>query len=195
VVLSLVEQAVVELTDIMQKELALLKSTVQSINKKTAATNDLDKEYKMLKNNYLTEIGEMMVCLGAYTVHSIMDSMLEQVRRDRDSDPDIWYDWRIRKQMFEKTLTYLGQIKAVVDRLVRQAVGTPINKMYSLASAKFMKLLDIFRDERLVRDKYEGDEATGQPMMNITFVVRKSIARALSAMLQRVAHLGKKMNI
>jgi hypothetical protein len=195
VVLSLVEQAVVELTDIMQKELALLKSTVQSINKKTAATNDLDKEYKMLKNNYLTEIGEMMVCLGAYTVHSIMDSMLEQVRRDRDSDPDIWYDWRIRKQMFEKTLTYLGQIKAVVDRLVRQAVGTPINKMYSLASAKFLKLLDIFRDERLVRDKYEGDEATGQPMMNITFVVRKSIARALSAMLQRVAHLGKKMNI
>jgi hypothetical protein len=86
-------------------------------------------------------------------------------------------------------------IKAVVDRLVRQADGTPIAKVYSLASAKFMKLLDIFRDERLVRDKYEGDEATGQPMMNITFVVRKSIARALSGMLQRVAYLGKKMNI
>jgi hypothetical protein len=181
----------------MRTELALLERTVKSINKKTAATNDLDKEYKMLKNNYLTEIGETMVCLGAYTVHSIIDSMLEQGRRDRDSDPDIWYDWRIRKQMFEKTLTYLGQIKAVVDRLVRQAVGTPINKMYSLASAKFMKLLDIFRDERLVRDKYDegDDEETGQPMMNITFVMRKSIARALSAMLQRVADLGKKMNI
>ncbi len=88
-------------------------------------------------------------------------------------------------------------IKAVVDRLVRQEFGTEIDKMYSLASAKFMKLLDIFRNERLVRDKYDegDDEETGQPMMNITFVVRKSIARALSAMLQRVADLGKKMNI
>jgi hypothetical protein len=118
----LVEQAIVELTDIMQKELALLKSTVQSINKKTAASNDLDKEYKMLKNNYLTEIGEMMVCLGAYTVHSIMDSMLEQVRRERDADPDIWYDWRVRKQMFEKTLTYLGQIKAGFEKKPAQWV-------------------------------------------------------------------------
>ncbi len=78
---------------------------------------------------------------------------------------------------------------------MRQAVGRPIDKVYSLASAKFLKLLQIFKEERLVRDKYEGDEATGQPMMNITFVVRKSIARALSAMLQRVADLGKKMNL
>jgi hypothetical protein len=67
--------------------------------------------------------------------------------------------------------------------------GSEIEKLRSLASAKFLKLLEIFDSEKTITDEY--DDAAKQNMMNITFVKRKFTARSLCEMLQQAAKLGK----
>ena len=81
----------------------------------------------------------------------------------------------------------------MVQQLVAQCHGTEMEKIRALVSTKFLKLLDIYESEKVVLDKYAGDEAEGQEMINITFVMRKFTARALCMMLQKVAKEGKNL--
>jgi len=148
----------------------------------------------MLKNNVLTEVYEVMVSLGAYDVYDMIDSIIHDVKDEQTKHKNVYYDLGVRGEMFTITLEYLGRIKRAVDQLVGRFPGSETEKILGLASQKFRALLAILVEEAVVRDEFAeegGDGAAAQKMMNITFVVRKSIARRLTEMIRKLSNLGK----
>jgi RNA-splicing ligase RtcB len=177
---------------IRDKEEVRLKASERNINSRTTATRDLQDDYKELKNKVFNNVQETMTELGPYAVHSVIRDIRKKVKQDMMKQANVYYDLNVRMEMYRTALTYTKRIRDVVDRLFRECPGGQLEKMRALTSKKFQKLLDIFVEDKIVRDKYvNGEDATGQEMRNITFVMRQFLAQTLCRMLREVSGLGK----
>ena len=185
--------AVDQLAELVMVEESRIKATRSSINFQNAAMNDLEKDFKELKNKVLLEVQEILTDLGTYALFHIIQQVLMKVSDDRSSRVNVYYGLDVRDRMFAVALRALQDVEAMVQQLVAQCHGTEMEKIRALVSTKFLKLLDIYESEKVVLDKYAGDEAEGQEMISITFVMRKFTARALCMMLQKVAKEGKNL--
>jgi hypothetical protein len=138
---AVIESAVIAMIDRVAKEKNRIEKTQSSINYKAIARNDLEKEFKALKNKALLEIQEVLEDLGIYSLYTTVPKVMAQVNEDQAGISRVYYDHGVRDELFRITLTALQTIKDVVDTIWARFQGRSVVEPDFEGSFSFLHLL------------------------------------------------------
>ena len=142
------EEAATKLATIYTQEKEKLRGSGDNINYRQTAKDDLDRHYKVLKNDILSCIQNGLLNIGLIAIKLTYSDFKLRFRKVQNLSGSAHYNLSVKTQMGEVMEGCFQELDEILNPIHYNRGSRDLQALISLSSYKLLKLIEILKDRK-----------------------------------------------